>query len=580
MTQANNGAPLGICVLPEPGKNTGRTAAHPDHIHEILAHAGICCADVPFDGLAGALSGLSILVTVGEKEFPEELKTTFREWVSSGGTWISIAGVCGLSDLLGVEKEQPAPVIWNRSPYCPLGEGYLEPAGTHRTTEHIRIPLHFFNGIALRAAGARIIAGTLDAHGRETDRIGMAERPEGRGGCVVIAPDVTGSVVRIQQGVSITRDGVPAPDGTAFPNDSVLKSDDGAVLDWILDREDVPGAPGHKAFLQPIADQWKELLLRTIFDAAEARGIVLPLLWLYPRSLPALGLMSHDTDGNDPVKAARLLEVLEEAGIRSTWYVLPPGYSEEIITDIIEAGHEAAMHYDAMTEGTEWSEEAFDEQHKTLVALLGGKPVSNRDHYLRWEGDTELFHWCEKRGIRFDTSKGASKTGEAGYNFGTCHPFFPVEADGEIIDVLELPTPTQDLTVFAPAEIADPLLKAALGSHGIFHLLFHPNHIDKQPVVDALLETVRMGRGAGLEWWTAAELDEWERARRTAQWTGYRAGESFTIETESPLEQAIILWTGKSNGQPTEAVKRWGFEFNSVVVDIEPGRGYTIQTSL
>ena len=49
----------------------------------------------------------------------------------------------------------------------------------------------------------------------------------------------------------------------------------------------------------------------------------------------------------------------------------------------------------------------------------------------------EFFDWCAKKGIQLDQSKGASKTGEAGFNFGTCHAYFPVRFNSEKVDVLE-----------------------------------------------------------------------------------------------------------------------------------------------
>src|SRR5207253_7712026 len=52
-----------------------------------------------------------------------------------------------------------------------------------------------------------------------------------------------------------------------------------------------------------------------------------------------------------------------------------------------DAGHELATHYDAMSEGTVWSESAFDEQWRQLVAMFGDQPVTNKNHYTRWEGD-------------------------------------------------------------------------------------------------------------------------------------------------------------------------------------------------
>src|SRR5207253_735629 len=113
---------------------------------------------------------------------------------------------------------------------------------------------------------------------------------------------------------------------TAPLADGVLKSDDGQVLDWFFDREPVPGVPGMQAFLEPIADQWRDLLLRAIFYLAGSQKVPLPLLWYYPAGRPALGHLSHDTDGNDAPSGWELLDVLRGAGARSTWCVILPGY--------------------------------------------------------------------------------------------------------------------------------------------------------------------------------------------------------------------------------------------------------------
>src|SRR5262249_6131825 len=161
-------------------------------------------------------------------------------------------------------------------------------------------------------------------------------------------------------------------------------------------------------------DAWRELLLRALFYLAAEAELPLPLLWLYPRNLPALGHLSHDTDGNEPAKGERLLEVLNQAQVRSTWCVILPGYPAPLLEAIRAAGHEPAMHFDAMSPGATWSEAAFLEQRRQLVGLFGGRaPVTNKNHYLRWEGDTEFFAWCARAGIELDQSKGASKTGEA-----------------------------------------------------------------------------------------------------------------------------------------------------------------------
>jgi len=277
-----------------------------------------------------------------------------------------------------------------------------------------------------------------------------------------------------------------------------------------------------------------------------------------------------------------MLEVLHEAGIRSTWCVVLPGYDADLIAAVRKAGHELAMHFDAMSDGTAFTEDEFDRQWAALKLLLGEAPATNKNHYLRWEGDTEFFDWCERRGIRVDQSKGASKTGEAGFNFGTGRPFFPLRPDGSRLDVLEVPTPTQDLVVFAPPAIAPALQESALRHHGVLHLLFHPAHIAKEGVADALLHAVKDAKDHGMEWWTARRLGEWERARRATGWSGYIAEGSsarVTFTSAEDLTDATLMWLSPArsrillDGAPWEAftVERHGFRFTAAVMDIDAG---------
>jgi hypothetical protein len=229
-----------------------------------------------------------------------------------------------------------------------------------------------------------------------------------------------------------------------------------------------------------------------------------------------------------------------------------------------------------MAPGLPWSAQQFDRQIGELTKLFGGeRPVTNKNHYLRWENDTDIWDWCVKHGIGLDQSKGASKTGEAGFNFGTCHPYFPVRFDGSTIDVLELPTPTQDLFVFAPEAILEPLLAQAKKVHGVLHLLFHPAHFRHQQVVDAILMSIRRGKEEGMEWWTGRQINAWERARRTAKISDCSASDgTFTIATEQELPHATVLWLGdaklQASGSETSGThKAWGFEFAAVTATIK-----------
>jgi hypothetical protein len=574
-------SPVGVCVLPPRPRNAPRTVSYGHYLHEILAHAGVCYQTLHPDELEGALPHLRVLVTVGDTALPNATIDALSRWVGEGGMWLAIGGTAGAPALFGVREESATYSGWGAS-IGTLGEGYLQvETADHPVLEHVPVPLHFFNGVPVHASTGIAHAGVLDAHQRATSRAAVVERRVGNGRCLFIAPDVIGTIVRIQQGVAVTRDGISAPDGTASICDDMLKSSDGAVLDWWFDRQPVEGVSGLHAFLHPIADIWREIVIRAILYLAQMRQVVLPILWLYPRNLPALAHLSHDTDVNEPAKAEQMLQVLQQAGIHSTWCVILPGYPAEIIARIDGDGHELAMHYDAVEEGSIWNEGAFHEQWRQLRWLFGGKQITtNKNHYLRWEGDTEFFEWCQRLGIRLDQSKGPSKTGEAGFTFGTCHPYFPVDPKGRVIDVLELPTLTQDLNVFAPDALLEPLLQAALRHHGVLHVLFHPAHVDKPGIADTILHTIRRAQEHGMEWWTARRIDEWERARRALVWREYvpeEDGVCIRLEAAQALEEATLLFVGQQEGtvevggqllsiRPTV---RWGVPTGAVTLDLD-----------
>lgn len=588
MSSRSPQTPIGVCIFPEPAPNAGRASSQNGYVLEILAHAGICHEQLTPSELERRLDGVGVLLTVGEAALEDSQRAALGEWVAGGGAWLSIAGVCGLEQMLGVRLREPVIDLPWAAGTPALGEGYLVSAdNAGPVTAHLAAPLHFYNGLAVQPDGAEVLATVLDAHQRETPYPAITLNRHREGVAVLIAPDVAGTVVHIQQGRCISRDGIPAPDGTAPVSDGVLKSDDGCVLDWIFDRDGVPGVPGYRAFLRAQADLWRETLIRCVLALAAERGVALPVLWYYPRNLDALAHISNDTDGSDPEKARILLRVLKEAGVRSTWCHILPGYPPDVIQAIRSAGHELGMHYDAMSAGTVWSQEEFARQIDAMTELVGEAPASNKNHYLRWEGDTEFFDWLRAKGILLDQSKGAAKTGEAGFNFGTCHPHFPADPAGRMIDVLELPTPTQDLNVFAPEPLVDALIPEALARSGILHLLFHPAHIDKPPVESALKTAVLKARRSGMEWWTAREISDWERARRALSWSRYERRErsaSVQVSAAVRLPGATILWLGPEagrseyDGEPANGtqVEHWGHTFTAATMDIEAGRPHEI----
>src|SRR5581483_11001585 len=90
------------------------------------------------------------------------------EWMANGGCWLGVGGLCGMGGLIGAEARRPPVELWG-GPLPLLGEGYLRPVDSeHPVLAGLRKPLHYFGGLAVSAAGAAVLAESLDAHGQPT----------------------------------------------------------------------------------------------------------------------------------------------------------------------------------------------------------------------------------------------------------------------------------------------------------------------------------------------------------------------------------------------------------------------------
>jgi len=574
---------LGVCIFDKSIRNSPDCSNHRRYILEILGHAGLPFRQIQPETLSESLTALKLLITVGDAQLEDCSMEAIRKWMQQGGAWFSLGSVCNLGDVHGVQSVSSSGYCGKPFAYeqCTLGEGYLRPARQHPVLDSL-LNLHYYNGIIVKVLSERaeILASTLDAHGRESGFPALVESTFGEGHTLFLAPDAVGAVVRISHGTAVTADGVSAPDGSAPVNDNMLKCDDGQVLDWHFDRQEVPGVPGVKGFFEPIADQWREIILRSMFYLAEKAEMPLSLLWLYPRNLPALAHLSHDTDGNDPALGERMLEEVGKAKILSTWCIIKEatvGYPKWLIEKIKTEGHELAIHYNAVN--FSWSEEEFALQCRQLTELFGEIPISNKSHYTRWEGGTEFFDWCQRQNLQLDQTKGPSKLGEVGFNFGTAQLYFPLADNGEMHTVLEQTLHTQDLMITAPPEIIPLLLDAVEKHHGVLHALFHPAHIAKDGVAESLQQMIQQAKDRGLEWWTAAQLNHWERARRSINLQcGYNENGAIAkvlLQSPQPVKGVTILMQGRHRcidindiSYPAQPCTRWGVEFSAVTLDI------------
>jgi hypothetical protein len=542
------------------------------YITEILQRAGVFFQQMSPRGLPSLLRRSDNLVLLaGNLQLASDEREVLASLVRNGGSLVGIGGTSGLDEVFGVSGERP------------LAEGWMKvTAPDHPVTAGLRSSLHVFGGYAVKTGSATSLA-ELESGRQGAKGSALVENRFGKGRAMLLAPDLIFSIVHIQQGVPVFQDAKPSPDGSAPFNDGELKAEDGFVLDWQRDR--TPMQPdGVPAFLEPITDELREIILRSIFHVASQQGVALPVLWYWPRGLKAVGHISHDTDGNDPQKAVALLDVVNRSNVKTTWCTLyPGGYPREFYGKLKDHDLEIALHYDARSGGAEtsWSKENFLLQHRWLLKEAGLEHIaSNKNHYTRWEGRLDFLRWCEQVGINSDQTRGPSKQGATGFPLGGSQPYFPLDDEAEsprFLDVLEVNMLTQDLVIVCPREYGQPLVDTVLRHHGVAHFLFHPAHIQKPNVADAFADLVNYARAQGLEWWTNQQVYDWEILRRSVE-TKFDSCDKFTLRAAKPLGEATLLFL-RSRPQPRSIVvngqsaqsNQWewhGFEFDAVTADL------------
>ena len=542
------------------------------YITEILDRAGMFFEELPPRGLPSVLRHPNrVVLLAGDLRLTSEQREALARWVEQGGSLIGIGGTSGLDAVFGVSGQRP------------LAEGWIEVTDhDHPVTAGLRSSLHVFGGYAVKIGSGASLAGVTSGK-QGAKGSALVENRFGKGRALLLAPDLIFSIVHIQQGLPVFQDGVAAPDDSAPIDDGQLKAEDGMVLDWQRDRS--PMQPdGVPVFLEPITDELREIILRSILHVALEQGVALAMLWYWPRGLKAVGHISHDTDGHDPQKAVALLDVMNRCGVKSTWCTLfPGGYPAEFYRTLKEQNFEIALHYDAMSgdERTSWSKENLVFQHRWLMDAAGLEHVaSNKNHYTRWESRLDFFRWCEELGIESDQTRGPSKQGTIGFPLGGSQPYFPLDDETDpprFLNVLEVNMLTQDLVVVCPGEYGSQLVDSVLRHHGVAHFLFHPAHILKPDVAEALGGLIDYGRAHGLEWWTNEQIYRWETQRRAVEAT-FDAPNALTLRAPKPLREATLLvlkprqepGSIRINGQPADGSPwtLYGFEFDAVTLDL------------
>ncbi|TCC22363.1 hypothetical protein [Kribbella sindirgiensis] len=553
------------------------------YLAEVLGHLRLPYRSISPSAAAAPPDDVFVLVFATTPDGPAD---GLEQWVRDGGVLILVGDPGPLAALAGVAAGET------------VADGHVVLSETPVWSSRPPVALHAVGGHRLIGQEVEVLARWQD-----DDAAAATLRRLGAGVVLTYGVDLWQTIVRVQQGYAVTADGAPAADGTAPIDDGILKCEDGMVLSFERDRAMPPGEPdllptyehtypppsAVPMFDQPQADWWCSLFAQSLWWGIAQAGAAVPWLWYWPAGVDAVAHMSHDSDQNVEEHGQAAIDAFAEADVQVTWcHVFPGGYSPELYTAITAAGHENALHYNAMGDAdlALWGWPQMRAQYAWAQAVTGTEQiVSNKNHYTRWEGWTEFYTWCERLGIQIDESRGPSKQGDVGFTFGASHvsfPLAPVAEGNRLYDVLNLPLHTQDLAWAGHASVRDVILDGAQSVHGVAHFLFHGPHLHHRPPTRAAcIELAAEARRRGMPWWTATRINSWERSRRGVVLSVEPHPDGLAVRAEAvePVPGAAVLLAVPSTTAPVvkegegsaQAVVRLGRTFVELTADIVAG---------
>ncbi|KRE36491.1 hypothetical protein [Paenibacillus sp. Soil724D2] len=550
------------------------------YMFEILNYLGIVFSKwTPNSWMEHQPGGITIVVGLDDRS---EWPSIFKQYCENGNSVLTIGSSFGLHDVLGLNKPEGKKIQ----------EGWIQ-WNDCKLAESLRSSFHFFGASLVEPCPDTEALGSLIRRNGEVSLFpAFTMRPYASSYAAMICFDIAKSFCMIQQGISVEKDGLPASDGTASVDDDILKTDDGSVLDWLHDR-DKADPMSAAFFMYPIVDEMRIFFIRTLHLLHEKMGEAMVHSWFWPEGIDGIGHISHDSDGNSIDAAELMLEKLLEADIHSTWCVIMPGYPQSVYEKMIEAGHEIALHYNALSteENSLWDEEHFNLQLDRLNQQLKNRVSikTNKNHYLRWEGDIQFYQWCERAGIAVEQSKGGTKQGNKGFLAGTCHPYIPVSNALErnrLMQVFSLPTLAWDppTALRCTLKEAQSIIELSAHVNGVVHFLFHPAALVNEEVGPALVDLVNYGRMQGLHWWTSKQLFRWLQIKRgidVSVQPGTNEGKQLYISAQHPCKGLTVLITQlpskmgiPSNNGTIRSIRfkqRFGLSFHEIILDVRQG---------
>ena len=363
-------------------------------------------------------------------------------------------------------------------------------------------------GIDIEEADAKQVLVEVDGHPA------LVHVPAGSGHVYLLTIDLARAITTLQQGR-------PAEDF------SVPGVDDEYVPDHLTQPHRLVASEKMFVTRLPYAD----ILERNVVEMT-AQHRPLPRMWYFPGKYQGVYITSHDEESFGD-RALFLTDWEAENGYRSTTFVIPGPMTTPAVRRMASQGHDIQVHWNRGFAGFPvtrpvglgpWQPLALElnlsDQIAHIERQLGESSVTiNRLHGLTIDQHwSSTFRKLAAARIAADSSYGPTGDKQFGFLFGTGRPFYPMDTNGLLLPVAEVPFICQDDENLDAASQRRIILGSESGLHQVVMPIYHSNTMANRPSVDVMENWRAMFRYAERHGHWVTTLQEYllfEEARRT-----------------------------------------------------------------
>ncbi len=528
---------------------------------EIIRTEGLnAFAETDISLLTPAMLSAHDVAILGDMSLTSGQVALLSDWVNGGGKLIAMRPDKQLSDLLGLSDLSAT-----------ISDAYLRVdtssgPGVGIVNETIQYhgsaDLYSLNG-AISLATLYSDAATTTSHPAVTlNNIGA-----NGGQAASFAYDLSRSVV-------YSRQGNPAWSGQDRDGYAPIRSDDLFYGAAVIDRQ--PDWVDMNKVAVPQADEQQRLLANLIIRMNQNKK-PLPRFWYFPRSLPAVVVMTGDDHGNNGT-AGRFDSYVAASPpncsvdnwecIRGTSYIFTKSpLSNMQALAYTAAGFEIALH--VSTNCVDWTPSTLESFYAAQLSAWQLKydtlpaPKTHRTHCIAWSDYATQPVVESAHGIRLDTTyyyyPSAWVSDRPGFFTGSGMPMRFADSTGTLIDVYQAATQMTDESGQTFPLTINALLDSAIGPEGYYGVFVANMHTDEAASSgsDSIVDSAR---ARGIPVISARQLLKWLDGRNTStfsslEWNGSVLGFSITAAQDA---NGLVAMVPVTDGQTVTNITRNG----------------------